>query len=84
VNDPAADDGEHRADLADLVFGDGEVVAVEHDDIAEPAHLQRAQLVLVGSAEEPAVRAGVEGERFVPGYKPSSSVDFLMNGPFEE
>ena len=24
------------------------------------------------------------GERFVPGYKPSSSVDFLMNGPFEE
>lgn len=24
------------------------------------------------------------GERFVPGYKPQSSVDFLMNGPFEE
>ncbi|MFL5575149.1 MAG: HD domain-containing protein [Gemmatimonadaceae bacterium] len=24
------------------------------------------------------------GERFVPGYKPQSSVDFLMNAPFEE
>jgi HD domain-containing protein len=24
------------------------------------------------------------GERFVPGYKPPSTVDFLMNGPFEE
>jgi hypothetical protein len=24
------------------------------------------------------------GERFVPGYKPTSSVDFLMNAPFEE
>ena len=23
------------------------------------------------------------GERFVPGYKPQSSVDFLMNAPFE-
>ena len=24
------------------------------------------------------------GERFVPGYKPQSAVDFLMNAPFEE
>jgi hypothetical protein len=24
------------------------------------------------------------GERFVPGYKPQSSVDFLMNAPFQE
>lgn len=24
------------------------------------------------------------GERFVPGYKAPSTVDFLMNGPFEE
>jgi len=24
------------------------------------------------------------GERFVPGYKPQSSVDYLMNAPFEE
>jgi hypothetical protein len=24
------------------------------------------------------------GERFVPGYKQPSSVDFLMNAPFEE
>ena len=24
------------------------------------------------------------GERFVPGYKAQSSVDFLMNAPFEE
>jgi hypothetical protein len=24
------------------------------------------------------------GERFVPGYKPPSTVDFLMNAPFEE
>lgn len=24
------------------------------------------------------------GERFVPGYKPRSSVDFLMNAPFQE
>jgi hypothetical protein len=24
------------------------------------------------------------GERFVPGYKPRSAVDFLMNAPFEE
>jgi hypothetical protein len=24
------------------------------------------------------------GERFVPGYKPVSTVDLLMNAPFEE
>ena len=24
------------------------------------------------------------GERFVPGYKPVSTVDLLMNGPFDE
>jgi hypothetical protein len=24
------------------------------------------------------------GERFVPGYKPTSTVDLLMNAPFEE
>jgi len=24
------------------------------------------------------------GERFVPGYKPTSTVDFLMNAPFEQ
>jgi hypothetical protein len=24
------------------------------------------------------------GERFVPGYKPASTVDLLMNAPFEE
>ena len=24
------------------------------------------------------------GERFVPGYKPMSTVDLLMNAPFEE
>jgi hypothetical protein len=24
------------------------------------------------------------GERFVPSYKPQSSVDFLMNAPFED
>jgi hypothetical protein len=24
------------------------------------------------------------GERFVPGYKPPSVVDFLMNAPFDE
>ena len=24
------------------------------------------------------------GERFVPGYKPPSSVDFVMNSPFDE
>ena len=24
------------------------------------------------------------GERFVPGYKPTSAVDLLLNAPFEE
>jgi hypothetical protein len=24
------------------------------------------------------------GKRFVPGYQPPSTVDFLMNAPFEE
>ena len=24
------------------------------------------------------------GERFVPGYKPASTVDYLLNSPFEE
>ena len=28
--------------------------------------------------------AGDFGERFVPGYKRPSTVDFLMNAPFEE
>jgi hypothetical protein len=31
-----------------------------------------------------AIRLRDFGERFVPGYKPISAVDLLMNAPFED
>src|SRR5205823_2965460 len=54
LGDPAADDGEDGPDEADLVLRNGEVVAVEDDQVAVEARFDRPQRLVV---EEPAVAA---------------------------
>ena len=49
VDDVAADDREHRLRQAHVRVADGQVVAVEDDEVAELADLDRAELVLACS-----------------------------------
>ena len=64
---PPAEDGQHRMQLLQVLVGDREVVVAQHDDVAEPADLERAEQVLVLPAEEPSVRAGEVPEDLGPG-----------------
>src|SRR5882724_12812981 len=47
VDDPAADDGEVRCDVGDLVLGTREVVAVRNDEIRELRHLDATFLAFL-------------------------------------
>src|SRR5207248_7529542 len=63
VDDVAADHGQHRADLLQLLARHGEVVAVEDYQDGELAGLDRAELILL--AQEPAVLARVEAQHLL-------------------
>src|SRR5258705_12639740 len=47
VDDPAADDGEVRCDVGDLVLGTREVVALRNDEIRELPHLDATFLAFL-------------------------------------
>ena len=47
VDDPSADDGHVDAHVPDFRRGDGEHVAIEHDEIRELPDLERAEVILV-------------------------------------
>src|SRR5437867_2886085 len=43
IDDPSADHRQHRLDVLDLIRGNREVVAIQHDEIRELARLNRAE-----------------------------------------
>src|SRR5206468_9984953 len=47
IDDPPANDGHHGFNVFDLVGRDGQVVAIEHEQVCEPTGLDRAQVVLL-------------------------------------
>ena len=61
VHDVVVDGGEQRPHLADLVVGNAEAVAVEHQQFGEPARLDRADPVF--HAQEPVVLAREGAQR---------------------
>src|SRR5580693_2473213 len=61
VDDPAADHGRDRRDVPDLVGWDGEVVAVEHEQIGEQARPDRAEAVFAEHQVRVAPRVRDEG-----------------------
>src|SRR5439155_5935414 len=60
VDHVAADHGQHRADLLQVLVRHGEVGTVEDHEVGELAGLYRAEVVLL--AQEPAVLARVEAQ----------------------
>jgi hypothetical protein len=64
MGDPAADDREDGSDAADLVLRNGEVVAVEDDQVVVEARFDRPQRLVV---EEPAVAARRRLQRLLTG-----------------
>jgi hypothetical protein len=75
VHHPAADHRGDRGDVPDLVGGDGEVVAVEDQQVGEQARPDRAEVVLpehqLGVAPRVRDEGLVPGERLVEGPLPA-------------
>jgi ADP-ribosylglycohydrolase len=63
VHDLAVDDRQYRPDLLDVGLGDREVVAIEDDEVGQPACLDRAEPIL--HPQEPAVPFGEEAQRLL-------------------
>ena len=56
VDNPPADHRQQRLDVLDLIRGNGEVVAIEHDEIRELARLDRAEVAFLEDEERIAPR----------------------------
>src|SRR5207247_4934176 len=62
VDDVAADDGEDRSNLLEVLVWYGEVIAVENDEVGQLAFLDGSQLILL--AQEPPIPLRVELQDF--------------------
>src|SRR5438034_5081675 len=63
VDDVAADDGEDRSNLLEVLVWYGEVIAVENDEVGQLAFLDGSQLILL--AQEPPIPLRVELQDFL-------------------
>src|SRR4030095_6635422 len=61
VDDPATHHRHHRSDVLDLVSGNSQVVAIDHDEVRQLAWLNRSDVALLHDRERAPLRVSDEG-----------------------
>src|SRR6476659_5420938 len=76
VNDPPSDNCEHRADVADLPVGHGEIIAVEDRHVCALAWLDHSEFV--APEQEPGILAGEQTDS-LRAAQPLPVIDLLAD-----